>query len=191
MTTGFSSGSCRFADYFVICGLDTESGLEPDELSGKHISSRCQCRADALTIANTSGMKEGVITSGQRYYLSSIVFLRALRFFVRFTDNLGYSDEYTANITSGLAHLISACLCAVLGEKPWDYRLVVSSTHWNEFWFQGYKTGFYTRRFYMSVHVYTHTYMYRCVYKVLKYIYICKFNKCINLDTTNCLMLLS
>uniref|UniRef100_A0A671W9K8 DENN domain containing 5A n=1 Tax=Sparus aurata TaxID=8175 RepID=A0A671W9K8_SPAAU len=36
MTTGFSSGSCRFADYFVICGLDTDSGLEPDELSGKH-----------------------------------------------------------------------------------------------------------------------------------------------------------
>uniref|UniRef100_A0A8C6KNU5 DENN domain containing 5A n=1 Tax=Nothobranchius furzeri TaxID=105023 RepID=A0A8C6KNU5_NOTFU len=35
MTTGFSSGSSRFADYFVICGLDTESGLEPDELSGK------------------------------------------------------------------------------------------------------------------------------------------------------------
>uniref|UniRef100_A0A8C7SXT7 DENN domain containing 5A n=1 Tax=Oncorhynchus mykiss TaxID=8022 RepID=A0A8C7SXT7_ONCMY len=35
MTTGFSSNSCRFADYFVICGLDTESGLEPDELSGK------------------------------------------------------------------------------------------------------------------------------------------------------------
>ncbi|MGH0131789.1 UNVERIFIED_CONTAM: hypothetical protein FKN15_053155 [Acipenser sinensis] len=34
MTTGFSSNSCRFADYFVICGLDTETGLEPDELSG-------------------------------------------------------------------------------------------------------------------------------------------------------------
>uniref|UniRef100_A0A4W4GHY3 UDENN domain-containing protein n=1 Tax=Electrophorus electricus TaxID=8005 RepID=A0A4W4GHY3_ELEEL len=33
MTTGFSSNSCRFADYFVICGLDTDSGLEPDELS--------------------------------------------------------------------------------------------------------------------------------------------------------------
>uniref|UniRef100_A0A8C9ZNG1 DENN domain containing 5A n=1 Tax=Sander lucioperca TaxID=283035 RepID=A0A8C9ZNG1_SANLU len=30
------SGSCRFADYFVICGLDTESGLEPDELSGEN-----------------------------------------------------------------------------------------------------------------------------------------------------------
>lgn len=47
MTTGFSSGSCRFADYFVICGLDTESGLEPDELSGKHISHLGKCRADA------------------------------------------------------------------------------------------------------------------------------------------------
>uniref|UniRef100_A0A8C4SMB8 DENN domain containing 5A n=1 Tax=Erpetoichthys calabaricus TaxID=27687 RepID=A0A8C4SMB8_ERPCA len=35
MTTGFSSNSCRFADYFVICGLDTETGLEPDELSGE------------------------------------------------------------------------------------------------------------------------------------------------------------
>uniref|UniRef100_A0A8C1T4L9 DENN/MADD domain containing 5A n=1 Tax=Cyprinus carpio TaxID=7962 RepID=A0A8C1T4L9_CYPCA len=33
MSTGFSSSSSRFADYFVICGLDTESGLEPDELS--------------------------------------------------------------------------------------------------------------------------------------------------------------
>lgn len=25
----------RFADYFVICGLDFESGLEPDILAGK------------------------------------------------------------------------------------------------------------------------------------------------------------
>ena len=25
----------RFADYFVICGLDATSGLEPDQLSGK------------------------------------------------------------------------------------------------------------------------------------------------------------
>ncbi|XP_056604718.1 DENN domain-containing protein 5A isoform X2 [Triplophysa dalaica] len=36
MSTGFSSSSCRFADYLVICGLDTESGLEPDELSGEN-----------------------------------------------------------------------------------------------------------------------------------------------------------
>ena len=27
--------SYRFADYFVICGLDVASGLEPDTLSGK------------------------------------------------------------------------------------------------------------------------------------------------------------
>lgn len=52
MTTGFSSGSCRFADYFVICGLDTESGLEPDELSGEYISyPGDECRADAEAIA--------------------------------------------------------------------------------------------------------------------------------------------
>ncbi|XP_061819961.1 DENN domain-containing protein 5A isoform X2 [Nerophis lumbriciformis] len=36
MTTGISPVSCRFADYFVVCGLDTESGLEPDELSGEN-----------------------------------------------------------------------------------------------------------------------------------------------------------
>uniref|UniRef100_A0A8C6X186 DENN domain containing 5A n=1 Tax=Naja naja TaxID=35670 RepID=A0A8C6X186_NAJNA len=35
---GSSSPSApgRFADYFVICGLDTETGLEPDELSGEN-----------------------------------------------------------------------------------------------------------------------------------------------------------
>ncbi|XP_029104175.1 DENN domain-containing protein 5A isoform X1 [Scleropages formosus] len=31
MSSSFSS--CRFADYFVVCGLDTDTGLEPDELS--------------------------------------------------------------------------------------------------------------------------------------------------------------
>ncbi|KAM9825554.1 DENN domain-containing protein 5A isoform 2-T2 [Syngnathus typhle] len=36
MTTGISPVFRRFADYFVICGLDTESGLEPDELSGEN-----------------------------------------------------------------------------------------------------------------------------------------------------------
>ncbi|PNJ24601.1 DENND5A isoform 3 [Pongo abelii] len=30
---GGGSAPNRFADYFVICGLDTETGLEPDELS--------------------------------------------------------------------------------------------------------------------------------------------------------------
>lgn len=28
------SAACRFAHYFVICGIDTETGLEPDELAG-------------------------------------------------------------------------------------------------------------------------------------------------------------
>ncbi|XP_048342377.1 DENN domain-containing protein 5A isoform X7 [Sphaerodactylus townsendi] len=31
-----SSAPGRFADYFVICGLDTDTGLEPDELSGEN-----------------------------------------------------------------------------------------------------------------------------------------------------------
>uniref|UniRef100_A0A8C6C212 DENN domain containing 5A n=1 Tax=Monodon monoceros TaxID=40151 RepID=A0A8C6C212_MONMO len=33
---GGGSAPSRFADYFVICGLDTETGLEPDELSGEN-----------------------------------------------------------------------------------------------------------------------------------------------------------
>ena len=34
-----SSGQ-RFADYFVLAGLDTQVGLEPDRLSGKIFSHR-------------------------------------------------------------------------------------------------------------------------------------------------------
>ncbi|XP_048463768.1 DENN domain-containing protein 5B-like [Rhincodon typus] len=33
MNHSSNSGSCRFADYFVVAGIDTDSGLEPDELS--------------------------------------------------------------------------------------------------------------------------------------------------------------
>ncbi|XP_063800141.1 DENN domain-containing protein 5A isoform X2 [Pseudophryne corroboree] len=33
---GNSSAPGRLADYFVICGLDTDTGLEPDELSGEN-----------------------------------------------------------------------------------------------------------------------------------------------------------
>ncbi|XP_071771497.1 DENN domain-containing protein 5B-like isoform X1 [Centroberyx gerrardi] len=29
------SASCRFAHYFVVCGVDTETGLEPDDLAGE------------------------------------------------------------------------------------------------------------------------------------------------------------
>uniref|UniRef100_A0A8D3B074 DENN domain-containing protein 5B n=1 Tax=Scophthalmus maximus TaxID=52904 RepID=A0A8D3B074_SCOMX len=31
------AGPCRFAHYFVICGIDTDTGLEPDELSGENV----------------------------------------------------------------------------------------------------------------------------------------------------------
>uniref|UniRef100_A0A8C8LMS2 DENN domain-containing protein 5B n=1 Tax=Oncorhynchus tshawytscha TaxID=74940 RepID=A0A8C8LMS2_ONCTS len=36
--TNATSGAapCRFAHYFVICGIDTETGLEPDELAGEN-----------------------------------------------------------------------------------------------------------------------------------------------------------
>lgn len=30
-----SSMKTRFADYFVICGLDLDTGLEPDRFAGK------------------------------------------------------------------------------------------------------------------------------------------------------------
>ncbi|XP_064417696.1 DENN domain-containing protein 5B [Latimeria chalumnae] len=33
---GSGSAPCRFAHYFVICGIDTDSGLEPDELAGEN-----------------------------------------------------------------------------------------------------------------------------------------------------------
>lgn len=33
--SGSSPTACRFAHYFVLCGIDADSGLEPDELAGK------------------------------------------------------------------------------------------------------------------------------------------------------------
>lgn len=33
VSAGSSTAPCRFAHYFVICGIDTETGLEPDELA--------------------------------------------------------------------------------------------------------------------------------------------------------------
>lgn len=67
MTTGFSSGSCRFADYFVICGLDTESGLEPDELSGKRIS-LYGVNVGLMLWQKQDRKVRGVPAPGQRYY---------------------------------------------------------------------------------------------------------------------------
>uniref|UniRef100_A0A668AWD9 DENN/MADD domain containing 5B n=1 Tax=Myripristis murdjan TaxID=586833 RepID=A0A668AWD9_9TELE len=35
-SVGSGAAPCRFAHYFVICGIDTETGLEPDELAGEN-----------------------------------------------------------------------------------------------------------------------------------------------------------
>ncbi|XP_028971035.2 DENN domain-containing protein 5B [Esox lucius] len=35
ITSGTGSASCRFAHYFVVCGLDTKTGLEPEEQAGE------------------------------------------------------------------------------------------------------------------------------------------------------------
>ncbi|KAK7896197.1 hypothetical protein WMY93_021522 [Mugilogobius chulae] len=35
--TTAGSGSCRFAHYFVVCGLDTDTGLEPDDGAGESL----------------------------------------------------------------------------------------------------------------------------------------------------------
>uniref|UniRef100_A0A8C5HGE0 DENN domain-containing protein 5B-like n=1 Tax=Gouania willdenowi TaxID=441366 RepID=A0A8C5HGE0_GOUWI len=34
-SAGSAAAPCRFAHYFVICGIDTETGLEPDQLAGR------------------------------------------------------------------------------------------------------------------------------------------------------------
>lgn len=36
MSVSDLSVGCRFADYFIICGLDFDSGLEADRLSGDY-----------------------------------------------------------------------------------------------------------------------------------------------------------
>uniref|UniRef100_A0A8C7SVJ8 UDENN domain-containing protein n=1 Tax=Oncorhynchus mykiss TaxID=8022 RepID=A0A8C7SVJ8_ONCMY len=40
VTSGTGSASCRFAHYFVVCGLDTETGLEPEELADLLVRSK-------------------------------------------------------------------------------------------------------------------------------------------------------
>lgn len=35
-TDNILNNRTRFADYFVICGLDLTSGLEPDSFAGKY-----------------------------------------------------------------------------------------------------------------------------------------------------------
>lgn len=50
------SASCRFAHYFVVCGLDAETGLEPDDgagTAGQHTTGnkQTQCRETQLNVA--------------------------------------------------------------------------------------------------------------------------------------------
>lgn len=57
---GGGSAPSRFADYFVICGLDTETGLEPDELSGECAPSPGRCpRGPALSREPCEGRARG------------------------------------------------------------------------------------------------------------------------------------
>uniref|UniRef100_A0A671YAN4 DENN/MADD domain containing 5B n=1 Tax=Sparus aurata TaxID=8175 RepID=A0A671YAN4_SPAAU len=46
------AASCRFAHYFVVCGVDTETGLEPDDGAGRRSintsTDRISCRGDPL-----------------------------------------------------------------------------------------------------------------------------------------------
>lgn len=41
MSVSDLSVGCRFADYFAICGLDFDSGLEPDRLCGQYLNTIC------------------------------------------------------------------------------------------------------------------------------------------------------
>lgn len=49
----------RFADYFVICGLDKDSGLEPDKYFGQSIL-HCLChRSESQTRGRGGGWTAG------------------------------------------------------------------------------------------------------------------------------------
>lgn len=44
------SASCRFARYFVVCGLDTETGLEPDDGAGRQVTNTPSISSNRLRI---------------------------------------------------------------------------------------------------------------------------------------------
>lgn len=55
---GPGAAPCRFAHYFVLCGIDAESGLEPDELAGE----RCRwgrARRGGLARSRTAAARCG------------------------------------------------------------------------------------------------------------------------------------
>lgn len=63
---GGGSAPSRFADYFVICGLDTETGLEPDELSGECAPSPGRCPRAPLCPGSPARVGPGDGTRGPR-----------------------------------------------------------------------------------------------------------------------------
>ena len=56
--SGSSPAACRGAHYFVLCGIDADSGLEPDELAGKAgLRRRRVLLRDAGDAARTRGRR--------------------------------------------------------------------------------------------------------------------------------------
>ncbi|MBN3312312.1 DEN5B protein, partial [Atractosteus spatula] len=48
---GSGSAPCRFAHYFVVCGMDTETGLEPDDLAGEGLLGAVPLRDPGVRLA--------------------------------------------------------------------------------------------------------------------------------------------
>lgn len=60
---GPGSAACRFAHYFVLCGMDADSGLEPDELAGER-RGRCRRRCAPCSGHSCRGAGRGALRPG-------------------------------------------------------------------------------------------------------------------------------
>lgn len=64
---GPGAAPCRFAHYFVLCGIDAESGLEPDELAGERpVAARGRRAAAAKCPRLPPTLRRGRRSSGER-----------------------------------------------------------------------------------------------------------------------------
>lgn len=61
---GPGAAPCRFAHYFVLCGIDAESGLEPDELAGEGGCGALWGRGAAAKCPRTPSPKAGTAPGG-------------------------------------------------------------------------------------------------------------------------------
>lgn len=57
---GPGAAPCRFAHYFVLCGIDAESGLEPDELAGERRRRRGRARRGGLARNRTAAARRAI-----------------------------------------------------------------------------------------------------------------------------------